>query len=613
MGVLQLLAADETTVLWDFHDTTGAANPGTVVTKLSGSLDLGTIETNLSIFRTAEPGGQKLGVADPPVEFTVMLLASASSYDNLVTGLGQLARWLRDPPGPLKWTQGGAARYLDLLGTPTLPALLRGQGAAGLVALRKSSLGPIPLTMLRQPWMREATVTPASDTVANDPVTDSRVFAVTASGDLPTPAKVRVQMDSGSAVERVLIGHRAQGAEAAAVMADYLSDTAFAQLDASGRGWTVSLGTGTASSADTDASGGNAARITTSLTDLLRRSRLTRTTKIDSIRGAWDVWWRGKAWGAAKWSVQLRWGPSLADSPEKSEPPVPFDTSVNGTPPAFGYTELKLGRIYIPEDVALGGITLEWWAQRISGSGDLSGDHIWLVPADDNSTVVVPGGSAATVLGKDLTTPPYKITSDPTWVAGAVTSNVMRLNAVNEGAGSGPNTGTDLSDGLNRSTFKVTGNNLTATIKLRVVNVTDNTETVALTATLTNYSNTLTRVLAANAVAAKFYQAEVVITSYTSGSLDVVTIQNEFVPSLASGESLRTEPGTRYAVDRLDSSGNLAGFLGIEGEIPVMVEPGANHIMLRADEIPLALYEENENKKGRTMTITVSYAPRYAL
>ncbi len=53
MGVLQLLDADETTVLFDFHDPTGAANPGTVSTKLGAALDLGSIEPDVMAIRTA--------------------------------------------------------------------------------------------------------------------------------------------------------------------------------------------------------------------------------------------------------------------------------------------------------------------------------------------------------------------------------------------------------------------------------------------------------------------------------------------------------------------------------------------------------------------------------
>jgi hypothetical protein len=37
MGVLQLLDEDETTVLFDFHDPTGPANPGTRVVVAPGT------------------------------------------------------------------------------------------------------------------------------------------------------------------------------------------------------------------------------------------------------------------------------------------------------------------------------------------------------------------------------------------------------------------------------------------------------------------------------------------------------------------------------------------------------------------------------------------------
>jgi hypothetical protein len=60
MGVLQLLDADETTVLFDFHDPTGAANPGTVSTKLGAALDLGSIEPGVMAIRTASGSTRRL-------------------------------------------------------------------------------------------------------------------------------------------------------------------------------------------------------------------------------------------------------------------------------------------------------------------------------------------------------------------------------------------------------------------------------------------------------------------------------------------------------------------------------------------------------------------------
>ena len=53
MGVLRLRDADDTTVLLDFHDPTGTANPGTVSTKLGAALDLGSIEPDVMAIRTA--------------------------------------------------------------------------------------------------------------------------------------------------------------------------------------------------------------------------------------------------------------------------------------------------------------------------------------------------------------------------------------------------------------------------------------------------------------------------------------------------------------------------------------------------------------------------------
>lgn len=41
MGILQLLGPDQSTVLWDFDDATGAANPSTVITNLAAGVDMG--------------------------------------------------------------------------------------------------------------------------------------------------------------------------------------------------------------------------------------------------------------------------------------------------------------------------------------------------------------------------------------------------------------------------------------------------------------------------------------------------------------------------------------------------------------------------------------------
>ena len=78
-----------------------------------------------------------------------------------------------------------------------------------------------------------------------------------------------------------------------------------------------------------------------------------------------------------------------------------------------------------------------------------------------------------------------------------------------------------------------------------------------------------------------------------------MSITDDFLPSLTTSESARTEPGPRrYGVDRLDASGNLAGYLGCEGEVPVLLEPGDNHLFFRYEEIRAAGYEDNQSTPG---------------
>ena len=74
----------------------------------------------------------------------------------------------------------------------------------------------------------------------------------------------------------------------------------------------------------------------------------------------------------------------------------------------------------------------------------------------------------------------------------------------------------------------------------------------------------------------------------------------------------RTDP-VRYVADRLDSSGNLSGYLGVEGEIPLLLQPGDNHIFIRCDEIPLHSIR-GERKPARTHADRHrTYDPRLAL
>lgn len=623
MSFLKLLGPDQSTVLFDFDDPSGAANPSTVITDLSTGLDLGTIEPENRIFAYDDYGASRLGASHPPMEAAFGFKARAATDDALWAGLGQLGRYLTsvavDHPLFLSFLELTEVRYLDVIGILQLPALLRGQGAGSLIALKKDSLGPIPIRLLIQPWKRGPSVTTSGVTVPDDPATSTkcRVYPLTVTGDLPTPGRVRVQVDSGATTQRIVIGHRALKSRVSSFFADGLSDTYFLQLEATAanRGWTGTHGTDTSATTDANASPGSSntiARVTHSSnpTLLQRRTRHTRTTKMDSLRGAWDVWCRVKGNGARDYRLQLRWGPSTADPAINVMPEVRHDLS--SSPAAFGYVEKKLGRIYFPETVPLAGCALEVWTRQASGTAtNLDLDLLWLVPANA-ATVVVPGGSSDEWLGSQLASPPAQITGDPAWTAGTVAaSGALSMNAANEGCGTPPNAG--IVWGVGRHEFVFSPRNFlgTFTYKHRVVNITDNTEVASFSEAMTN-NYAQGAFLSFDGVAGKAYQAQSVITAYTSGRLDIELITHQFSPTLASGESARTEP-LRLAVDRLDGSGNLAAYLGVEGKVPVMLEPGDNHLFIRCDEVPLTSYSEGENKLARTPTVTVAYDPRYAI
>jgi hypothetical protein len=630
MGVLQLLGPDQTTVLWDFDDSTGAANPSTVITNLGADLDMGTLPPALSTFASSDFGATPLGYTNPPVEMTIPFMASATSDDNLWAGLGQLARYLGSisvmHPLYLKWTELTEVRYIDLIGVLEMPQLLRGQRAGSLIAGRKNSLGPIGLKLLRQPWMRGPTVTSSAVTVPNDPATSTkvRVFPLTVTGDLPTPGKIQVEMDAGSTVERVMIGHRARQSRASSFFADYLSDTGFFQCEATGRSWTITLGTDVTAVDPTEdgspGSGSSVARVATaggSVGVMTRRVRATRTTKLDSLRGSWRPQLRCKADGAGRWEIQMRWGPSTADPVAFSNDIVVHDTSLSGTPATFGYVELDMGRVYFPDVIALGGLAIEIWAMRTSGTGNLDLDFVWFTPAMDLATVVVPGATVETFAATALSEVASPVTSPGAGTEASISGSRRRFADVGDNAGTAPNTGTLYAAGRHRFVFDIAGTSGgTATCKLNVRNITDAADAVSRTGvsipinSRANYLLEMDLPSGTNATT-DLYQAQV--DDPATATIDLYSISHEYLPALASGEAVRTDPGERQAVDRLDSSDNLAGYLAIEGQIPAVLEPGDNHIMVRADEIPLALYEEPQNKLARTPTVTVVYDPRYAL
>jgi hypothetical protein len=618
---IQLVDTDLSTVLFDLHSADGSTNSswGSVITKfgLGGSFTVTAPHEAGRFPRSGSDGAFTTFSRRGLGQASWRQFISGTTEANLRLGTGRLAD-LITRGCILKIVTSAVTRYLrfEPSGYPT-PFQGKDSELADLYAMFKFQQG-LDVSVACQPYWEGAEVSVSGVTVPNDPATSTkvRVFPVTGvTGDLPTPARIRTQMDAGSpAVERVFHAWRPRNTRPSSYFADYLSDTGYLNLDATGRGWTIALGTGTTSVADAAGSGGNVARVQTTANDSvsIRRVRATRTTKLDSIRGPWDVWCRLRCPSVSTHLLTLGWGPSTAD-------PVPFlntPFTLDLTGAVSFFMDKRIGRIYIPDDpaVVLGGLALELWTQRTAGSGtiNLDTDFLWLTPADHNGTTLAPA-SAESILGSLLTTPSGTITGDPSLVAGSVVGSMLRLDANNESGGWGPTAGTVYGTGRHYFDFTVTiGGAPNLTVACEVVNKTDNTTTAVHSATYLA-PETFTRRLAFDGVAAKNYIPRVRINGYTSGRADVASMAHTIIPSLGTSESVRTDP-TRLAVDRLDSSANLAGYLGLEGELPALLEPGDNHIMVRVDELgPQAMPEHLQNTLARTPTVSVIYSPRYAL
>jgi hypothetical protein len=233
------------------------------------------------------------------------------------------------------------------------------------------------------------------------------VLPVYIDSEAPVQAELVVEGDAGAAIVEVITGLRsAEGKPNGGMLADYLNETKLAQLNASLNGWTVTLGTDTSDVAGGAAeSGGRAIQITHATTPMtgLRRVRLTRTTKLDSLRGKWDVWVRLAGDSLQYWYPQLRWGLGTPD-------PAPFvEDEVGPLAIVGGYLLKKLGRIRVPERPAnIGGLTLELWTRKINAGGaNLYGDYLFLVPADEGEGILkVPTGLTAVAVGEQMHSSP---------------------------------------------------------------------------------------------------------------------------------------------------------------------------------------------------------------
>jgi hypothetical protein len=499
------------------------------------------------------------------------------------------------------------------------------------VSIRYQSGSNATVSQFRDSQLQTGTLVASSfrvgaEPVSNDPAAAAggRSLVLVDAGSAPAPFKLNIQAEAGDTprIEEFYVALRAaDGIVGHRRLSDYLNETRFSQLDASANGWTRTLGTDTASAADTDASGGNAAECTYATNALMaRRVHITRVTLLDSLRGFCDVIARCKPSAASEHLVQARWAPSLADPAPYVGQGVPEDgVSLDWSDAtSFSYVDVNLGTIYLSEDPAhaLAGLALEIWSQRISGSGNMRFDEVSLVATDpfmgDTVSVLsVPGSSREHWLGKALVTP----TNPSGLTAGAVKNNRLRLNAANEAGGTPPVGGIGWPAGRHKVTFRIDGNGRMDWTG-RVRNITDSNDAVSRAFAANRKPAAVGEfILRFDSVAGKSYQPQLYITGGIDAGdyLDIKRIVHEFTPYVGASEQMRADP-EKGLVEKLDSTGSVLSYMTLAGPMPLWAPPGRSVLVVIPADIRIHSGATHpESKLVRDLTVMATHAPRHPL
>lgn len=171
-STLQLLDADDATVLFDFNDPVGTNNPRSVKAYygLGGAFQASspTLEVVHFAPRTA-PGGEVLWSRDGLKSASWRTRIKAATYDDLAVAVGRLGELLREGGRPLKWQAEGSATpvFLDLEPSPA-PALFRGELRELNAVIRQFDTPKgVDIVVTRHPYARGALLDSAGNLVTN--------------------------------------------------------------------------------------------------------------------------------------------------------------------------------------------------------------------------------------------------------------------------------------------------------------------------------------------------------------------------------------------------------------------------------------------------------------
>lgn len=344
-----------------------------------------------------------------------------------------------------------------------------------------------------------------------------------------------------------------------------------------------------------------------------RRFRQEVSTKLDSLRGSFDVFLRLRPLWTESWTFQLLWTPSLGTE-TTALPAVSRDWLLVGSSPV-AWVEIPLGIITVPEGGSLAGTTLEVWAERTASANTTQRDFrgvrfgsLFLVPHDAQATIVASRPSEKdSWLGSELVTP------DPSQAgetAGTIFGTEMELNDSTDSCAAPPRSGLVYGAGLHRFIWKFRNPSGVATVQLRITNRTTSGTIINETVTLRTDNVPETHIRYLTLVAGNAYT--VGVRRGTSGLPRVLSIEHESAPVLVSTQAVSTDAGAfPPAANVEDSAGALLRPLVAEGPTPDLLEPGLNLIHAVLLDPEASGFEDRENVLSRTGTLSVTHAPRF--
>jgi len=166
---LQVRTKGTSTVLFDFTDATGAANPSGLKSRLMG-FDAGGNTKSTEWFSPSNRDGDTLVFTRHGrrvLGLSLLLEGANADYDSLRAGVEGMISVLEDGTSKeIYWVTDSDVRYIDFQ-TADLSRILTGDHQGSVFAIDRGKIIGYPLSIYVGPWERNAELDPATNVLTN--------------------------------------------------------------------------------------------------------------------------------------------------------------------------------------------------------------------------------------------------------------------------------------------------------------------------------------------------------------------------------------------------------------------------------------------------------------